>query len=119
MNSWDGWTAEDWTRHYAAGSRPAEQATGQSLLDQATQAARSLAERGQQGLQQGWQRAGTQLHSVLDAPGRVVSAVELEAERLRKMVDDEAAKFDKTVKVVALGALGLIGLMVVMESKKT
>ena len=120
MNPWDSWSADDWARHYAPAptNGPAEHVTGDSMLDRAAQAARTIPDR----IQEGLQRAGRQLQGVADAPGRFVSAVEMEADRaarkLRQLADDEEAKVEKTVKVVAFAALGLFGLLALEGQKK-
>lgn len=124
MNPWDSWSADDWARHYAPAPTmgPIEHSTGDSMLDRAAQAARALPERIQERLQEGFHSAERQLQGVADAPGRFVSAVEMEAEkaarRLRQLADDEEAKVEKTVKVVAFAALGLFGLMALEGQKK-
>lgn len=120
MNPWDNWSADDWARHYASAptNGAAEHATGDSILDRAAQAVRTIPDR----LQEGFQRAERQIQGVADAPGRFVSAVEMEAEkaaeRLRQLADEGEAKVEKTVKIVAFAALGVFGLMALEGQKK-
>jgi hypothetical protein len=119
MDPWQGWSAEDWVRHYAAPpSADPGYASGQTLADRAAQAVHNANERAQQGLQ----RASTQLHDLLDAPGRAVSAVELEAERLaqraKQGLDEERQKLEKPMKVLAFSALAILGILAIESSGK-
>jgi len=105
MNPWEGWSADDWVRHYAGEpASPQPHATGASVLDQAQQAAQRLFERGERGLQR-----------LVDAPDRVVSAVEMEADRAarraRQLLDEEGAKVEKPLKIAAMAALAIFGVL--------
>jgi hypothetical protein len=109
MDEWQEWSADDWARHYGGETH----ASGQSLTQRASQAG----DRAQAALQEAMSTAERAAHSLFAIPDRVASAVELQAQRAKELLDQEEGKLEKTVKFVALGAVAVVGLMLVADKK--